>query len=98
MSQAEARKAQFKSSLPPPSDEELTMITELKAKQARLQKTRDLYTSLIDCLHNEFKEAWKEEFNPCRINDILRAELVKIAHKFSFQNPEGDGWKQPTST
>jgi len=94
----EACEARLKFILPPPTDEELATMMELKAEKAKLLKTRSAYTCLINYLHNEFQQIYKEDFNLCQENDNLRVELVKIAHEFGFQIPEEKEWKQPTST
>jgi len=62
----EACEARLKFILPPPTDEELATMMELKAEKAKLLKTRSAYTCLINYLHNEFQQIYKEDFNLAR--------------------------------
>jgi len=70
---------------------------ELKAEREQLLKTKNMYSSLITCLCNEFGEAYKEGCYVRAENDQLHAELAKIATEFGYEIPPEYKWKQRTS-
>jgi len=90
--------SEFKSSLPPPTDEELATMMELQAEQAQILESRGLYNALINSLYIDFEDTYKEVHYLCQENDNLRVELVKVADKFGFEIPEEDTCKQSSST
>jgi len=98
MAEAEVCGAQFTPNLPPPTDEELALMMELKAEQAQLMETRSFYTGLAKYLYNEFQETHNQDFSLRQENSNLRAELFKIALKFGFELPQEEKWKQSMST
>jgi len=97
MPEAQAFEADFTSTSLAPTDEELAIMMELKAEQQQLLETRAVYKRLVNYLHNDFNEVYKESCDLRRESDNLLAELEKTAVKLGFDISEEDKWTQSKS-
>jgi len=90
--------AEITSDVPPPTEEELAIMAELKGEQAWLLETTGYYQDRINCLYTVFEQTYMEDNYLRQENDNLRVELVKTAAKLGLETPEEYKCKQWMST